>query len=122
MSTTVYTLVVGATTVTFTRQASGEFERWFEEDTAYSESYILRGTSRRVVIDVGGVTYSPLAIRAEVADAATIATLRSLRAQQGTLSNTRGRSAAAMLMAIRESEPSNTSYGRVVDLTFKRLN
>jgi hypothetical protein len=121
MSKTTYTYTVGGTTVTFTHQAGGEFERWFEEDTAHTESYILRGTSRRLVIDVGGVTYSPLRVRAEVASEATIATLRSLRAQQGTLSNSRGRSASAILLTIRESEPNNTSYGRIADLTFKRL-
>jgi hypothetical protein len=122
MSKTVYTFAVGAASVTFTRQAGGEFDAWFEEDTAHTESKILRGTSRRTVIDVGGTNYSPLGLRAEFASTAAAATLRGLRAQSGTLSNSRGETATAMLITAKRTEVGNTTYGLVLDLTFKRLS
>jgi hypothetical protein len=122
MNKTVYTFTVDGTAVTFTRLIGGEFDAWFEEDTAHTENKILRGSSRRTVIDVGGTSYSPLGLRAEFASTAAAAAMRGLRAQEGALSNSRGETATAMLITAKRTEADNTSYGRVLDLTFKRLS
>ena len=120
MSKTVYTLTVGATSVTFVRQVSGEFERFFSPQAAYATSKILRGTTRRTVIDVAGVDYPALTLRAEFTTAADAATCRDLTGQQGTLTNTRGQSATVLLAkAIRTETP---SYAYTLDLTFERLS
>lgn len=118
MSKTVYTF----SGVTFVRQAGGEFERWFADESSYSVNKILRGSSRRVVIDVAGASWPKLALRAQLATLADVATLRGLARQAGTLSSTRGRSARVFLAGVAEPEASNTSYGLTLDLTFERLS
>jgi hypothetical protein len=118
---TIYTLTVGAVSVAFTRQTDAGFERWFAEDGAYTANKILRGTSRRVVIDTAGAVWPKLTIRAEFATLAAVATCRTLARGRGTLSNTRGRGATIYLATIAEPE-SDSAYGLTLDLTFERLS
>lgn len=117
---TTYTLTVGSTALTFMRP-EGEFDRWFNQEPAYTKSKVLRGTSARTVIDVGADDWAALTIKAAFLSAANVTTARGFVGQAGTLANTRGFSAAVFVAKVGEAEES-ALYGLTLDLTFERLS
>lgn len=99
MSKTIYTFSAS----TFTRAISGdEFDPWFESTVEYTKDVVLGATAGAdSYIDIGAGGAAPLSLRAAFASSAARATLLALLGTAHTLSNTRGRSASALLTKAR---------------------
>lgn len=101
---TVWTFTVGGVDYTWYRALSGaEFEPWFSAEGQYTVDVVLGSTlASDNYLDIGGVSVPPLTMRAVFASSSYRETLRSAcLLQSGTLSNTRGRSATATMVAAK---------------------
>lgn len=122
MAETVYTF----DGVSFTHTFSGdEFEPWFNADIQYTKDDVLYDTSSGVIttsyIDIGAKAYPALQIRAQCASQTVKNNLLAKLLTQGTLSNTRSRSATCRLMQAKDIDRGHPSLF-FVDCTFEYIS
>lgn len=119
---TVYTFTANGTTVQFIRRRSGTIDGWFGVKPSYTKDSILPSgtTGGGVIIDFGAYDYKPLQITAELPSAVARATLKSLATYAGTLSNTKGRSASAVLTVADEPDEGDGTF--LLECTFEKFS
>lgn len=116
MSKTTYTF----RSSTFTRILDSDtFEPWFNAEPTVTKDAVLGATSAsQSYIDIGATVIAPLHIRAEFAsNAARNTFITNNLLQSGTLSNTRSRSATALLVRAVALDAFPLFYA---DLTFEQ--
>lgn len=118
----VHTFTVGSTAYPFVRRVSGEVEGWFTAEIGYTKESVLRNAAGvgRVVLDIGSYTYPPLVLLAEFDSAADRTAFKALIGYPGTLANTLGRSASALLVRCREPEQGDGRF--LLECTFEKYD
>lgn len=108
--------------ITFDVAADGAiFDEWFAEKTERTIDPVLGGTTRYV--DIGGVTYDPLTLVAQLTSKTTRDSLIAKRGGTGTLTDDDGRSVSALLAEatpVRVKTPTSGYYRAT--LVFERLS
>ncbi len=106
---------------TFSRAiSSDEFDPWFEEDPQITKDTVLGATAAAdSYIDIGATAYGPLELRAAFSSSSTREMfITNNLLQSGTLSNTRSRSATALLIKARRIDAPPGYY--YADCTFEK--
>lgn len=113
MAATIYTF----RGISFRRIAEPGFEPWWGITAEYTADPVLRGSQQYV--DIGGVTFPPLTIRAWFSSLADRTAFKLFTAlPPSTLSNDRGRTAQAILVQTTEVDYLAGAY--VMDCVFEK--
>lgn len=107
--------------LTFSREAAEGFVPWFVSRAEYTRDAVLSDTTARSYIDLGATVREPLEVRAVFASSAARETFIGKLRTSGTLSNTRSRSATAVLVKAARVDLGR-AYRWGLDLTFEYVS
>ena len=103
----------------FSRETAEDFTPWFASEVAVTEDAVLPdGATSRSYIDLGATTHPPLQLRARFDTSAERETFIGKLRTQALLTNTRGRSATALLEKAARVD-AGRRYRFLLDVTFR---